>query len=47
MWSNETEWFELIDARAERVYTLRQLVGVLHKAGIARSRDSRTLKRSR
>ena len=45
MWANETEWFELIEAWAERVYTLRQLVAALHRAGITRSRHSRTLNR--
>lgn len=45
MWANETEWFELVEAWAERVYTLRQLVGALHRAGITRSRHSRTLNR--
>ena len=45
LWANETEWFELIEAWAERAYTLRQLVGALHRAGITRSRHSRTLNR--
>ena len=45
LWANEAEWFELIDAWAERAYTLRQLVGALHRAGITRSRHSRTLNR--
>lgn len=45
MWANEPEWHELIAAWAERVYTLRQLVAALHRAGIARSRHSRTLNR--
>lgn len=45
MWANEPEWHELIAAWAERVYTLRQLVAALHRAGIAQSRHSRTLNR--
>lgn len=45
MWANEPEWHELIAAWAERVYTLRQLVAALHRAGIVRSRHSRTLNR--
>ena len=45
MWVTETEWFELIQAWAEGVYTLRQLVGALHRSGISESRHSRTLNR--
>ncbi len=45
MWANEPEWLELIQAWAERVYTLRELVAALHRAGITRSRHSRTLNR--
>ena len=45
MWVTETDWTELIRAWAERVYTLRELVAALHRAGIARSRHSRTLNR--
>ena len=45
MWANEPEWYELIAAWAERVYTLRQLVAALHRAGITQSRHSRTLNR--
>ena len=45
MWASEPEWHELIAAWAERVYTLRQLVAALHRAGIAQSRHSRTLNR--
>ena len=44
-WVTETEWLELIQAWAERVYTLRELVFALHRAGITRSRHSRTLNR--
>ena len=45
MWANEPEWLELIQAWAERVYTLRDLVTALHRAGVTRSRHSRTLNR--
>lgn len=45
MWANEPEWLELIQAWAERVYTLRELAAALHRAGITRSRHSRTLNR--
>ena len=45
MWVTETDWTELIRAWAERVYTLRELAAALHRAGVARSRHSRTLNR--
>ena len=45
MWANEAGWLELIQAWAERVYTLRELAAALHRAGITRSRHSRTLNR--
>ena len=43
MWVTETEWYELVRAWAEQVYTLRQLVTALHRAGVTRFRHSRLI----
>lgn len=45
VFAQEAEWYELISAWAERAYTLRQLVGALHRAGHARCRAARALNR--
>ena len=43
MWATEAHWRELMQAWAEEVYTLRELVTALHRAGLARCRCARIL----
>ena len=43
VWVTEGDWQELIQGWAERAYTLRQLVGSLHRAGLRRCRAARVL----
>ena len=43
VWVTETDWQELMQGWAERAYTLRQLVGSLHRAGVHRCRAARIL----
>ena len=45
VWATEADWQELIEGWAERAYTLRQLVGSLHRAGVLRCRAARVLNR--
>ena len=45
MWATEAHWRELMQAWAEEVYTLRELVTALHRAGLARCRCARILNR--
>ena len=43
VFAQEAEWYELIAAWAEGVYTLRQLVAALHRAGHSHCRAARRL----
>lgn len=43
MWANEADWRELLQAWAQRAYTLQALVGALHRAGHDRGRHARLI----
>ena len=44
-WITETTPDEIVAAWAEQVYTLRELVAALHRAGVTRGRWTRKLNR--
>ncbi len=43
MWANEADWRELLQAWAQRAYTLQALVRALHRAGHDRCRHARLI----
>ncbi len=45
VFAQEAEWDELVSAWAEGAYTVRELVGALHRAGHAQCRAARVINR--